>query len=65
MISEIELSTVGMNDIFEKEGLEVTDAELKAEVDSVAEEFGRNGQAFDKERLQEQAFEVLKVSVCL
>ena len=50
-----------MNDIFEKEGLKVTDQEKKAEMDSVAEEFGRNGQAFDKERLEEQVEEVLKV----
>ena len=50
-----------MNDIFEREGLAVTDAELRAEVDSVTQEFGRNGQAFDKERLEEQAMEVLKV----
>jgi len=50
-----------MNDIFEKEGLKVTDQEKKAEMDSVAEEFGRNGQAFDKERLEEQVQEVLKV----
>lgn len=51
-----------MNDIFEKEGIEVTDQEKKAEMDSVAEEFGRNGQTFDKERLEEQVQEVLKVS---
>ena len=61
VLAEIELSSVGMNDIFEKEGLKVTDDELRAEVDSVTEEFGQNGQAFDKERLQEQAMEVLKV----
>ena len=51
-----------MDDIFEKEGLTVTPKELKAEVDSVAAEFGRNGQAFDQERLEEQAEQVLKVS---
>lgn len=61
VLAEIELSSVGMNDIFEREGLTVTDVELKAEVDSVTAEFGRNGQAFDKERLEEQAMEVLKV----
>ena len=60
-MTEIELSTVGMNDIFDKEGLKVTDEEMKAEIDSVAEEFGRNGQAFDRERLEEQVQEVLKV----
>ena len=60
-LAEIELSSVGMNDIFDKEGLSVTDDELAAEVDSVTAEFGRNGQAFDKERLEEQAMEVLKV----
>ena len=60
-LAEIELSSVGMMDIFEQEGLTVTDDELAAEVDSVTEEFGRNGQAFDKERLEEQAMEVLKV----
>lgn len=54
-----------MNDIFEKEGLKVTDQEKKAEMDSVAEEFGRNGQAFDKERLEEQVQEVLKVGYSL
>ena len=61
ILAEIELSSVGMNDIFEKEGLKVTDDELRAEVDSVTEEFGRNDQTFDKERLEEQAMEVLKV----
>ncbi|CAK0765119.1 hypothetical protein CVIRNUC_003226 [Coccomyxa viridis] len=60
VLTEIELSTVGMEDIFEKEGLTVTAEELKAEVDSVADEFGRNGQAFDQERLEEQAEQVLK-----
>ncbi|CAL5219954.1 g1886 [Coccomyxa viridis] len=65
VLAEIELSSVGMNDIFEKEGLKVTDDELRAEVDSVTEEFGQNGQAFDKERLQEQAMEVLKAGKTL
>ena len=51
-----------MEDIFKQEGLTVTAEELKAEVDSVADEFGRNGQAFDQERLEEQAEQVLKVS---
>lgn len=60
-MEEIELSSVGMNDIFEREGLTVTDDELRAEIASVTEEFGRNGQAFDQERLEEQAMEVLKV----
>ena len=63
MLEEIELSSVGMNDIFEKEGLRVTDDELRAEVASVTEEFGQNGQAFDQERLEEQAMEVLKVGL--
>ena len=61
VLAEIELSSVGMNDIFEREGLKVTDEELRAEVDSVTQEFGQNGQTFDKERLEEQAMEVLKV----
>ncbi len=60
-MTEIELSTVGMNDIFEKEGLRVTNEEVKAEIDTVAEEFGRNRQTFDRERLEEQVQEVLKV----
>jgi FKBP-type peptidyl-prolyl cis-trans isomerase (trigger factor) len=50
-----------MADIFEREGLCVSDAEVEAEMAEALRDFERNEQQVDRQRLREQVIEVIKV----
>lgn len=60
----LQKSTLGIQDIFQQEGLQVTDEEIENERSSAVMDFERNNQEFDKDRLNEQVVEVLKVRSC-
>ena len=53
--------TLGMEDIWSREGLELTEDEVKKEFDEVLREAKENEQELDQEKLMEQVVESLKV----
>ncbi len=57
----ITLANMGMEAIFQEQGLELSEAEIKAEMSDAADEFMAAGEEFDDGRLREQVMEVLKV----
>lgn len=61
---ELELmqrAIMGVENIFETQGLSISDQDLAEEVNEALEEARRQGTELDKERLREQAHELLKV----
>ena len=61
----ITLANMGMEAIFQEQGLVLSEDEIKAEMSDAADEFMAAGEEFDDGRLREQVVEVLKVSLCM
>lgn len=61
-LRRVTLSTLGMEDIFEAEGLgPLGEEEVEQEMSEAAEQFKAAGEEYDEGRLREQVTEVLKV----
>ena len=60
-LETLQRSTWGFEDIFQREGLSLSDEEVEDEFAEVAAEFGEANEAFDAERLREQIREFQKV----
>ena len=59
-LERIVKSTMAVEEIFKLEGLSLTSEEIQAEVERAEEEFKQMGEQFDREKLIEQAQELLK-----
>ncbi len=57
----LQKATLGIADIFEQEGLQLSEQEVRKEMDDAARDFQDNDQEYDEGRLREQVEEVLKV----
>jgi trigger factor len=58
----LQKATLGIADIFVQEGMQLSEQEVRKEMDDAAADFQQNEQEFDEGRLREQVEEVLKVS---
>lgn len=56
---------MGIQDIFEREGIEVTEQDILAEMTSTAEQFEGMNETFDPQKLREQIIETLKVGLAI
>ena len=56
---------MGIQEIFEREGIEVTEQDILAEMSSTAEQFEGLNNQFDPQKLREQIIETLKVDICI
>lgn len=61
-LTKLQKSVLGIEDIFQREGLVISEEEVTAEAEAAAAEALGNGEEMDLELLQEQVKEVLKVS---
>lgn len=59
---ELVKKEMGIQEVFEKEGIEVTEQEILAEMTSTAEQFEGMNETFDPQKLREQIIETLKVT---
>lgn len=57
----LQKATLGIADIFEQEGLQLSEQDVRKEMDDAARDFQENDQEYDEGRLREQVEEVLKV----
>lgn len=58
----LQKATLGIGDIFQQEGMELPEHEVRKEMEDAVSDFEQNDQEYDKDRLREQVEEVLKVS---
>lgn len=58
----LQKATLGIADIFVQEGMQLSEQEVRKEMDDAAADFQQNEQEFDEGRLREQVEEVLKVN---
>ncbi len=58
----LQKATLGIADIFEQEGLQLSEQDVRKEMDDAARDFQENDQEYDEGRLLEQVEEVLKVT---
>ena len=58
----LQRATLGIADIFEQEGMQLAEQDIRKEMEDAAHDFKQEDQEFDESRLREQVEEVLKVS---
>ncbi|CAL8467961.1 g7499 [Coccomyxa elongata] len=61
----LQKATLGIADIFEQEGLQLSEQDVRKEMDDAARDFQENDQEYDEGRLREQVEEVLKAQKVL
>ncbi|KAK9909292.1 hypothetical protein WJX75_000086 [Coccomyxa subellipsoidea] len=61
----LQKATLGIADIFVQEGMQLSEQEVRKEMDDAAADFQQNEQEFDEGRLREQVEEVLKAEKVL